>query len=522
MNVACGLLVLAGCLLVQVSSPLAQTRETQAAEVGPAEANTRSALARIKRIDSTLQSVLALEPTALDEARWLDRQRGAGGSLHGMTLVVKDNIETRGALPTTAGSTALLANVSGRDATVVARVRAAGAVVVGKANMSVWAYMRSNRAMSGWSAVGGQTRNPYSLDRNPCGSSSGSAVAVAAGLVDAALGTETDGSITCPAAVNGVVGLKPSVGLISRSRIVPVALSQDTAGPIARDVVTVARLLTAMAGSDSADAATAEADTRRQDYSAGLATATLSGARLGVLRFDLGWSAPVDAAFERGLAVLRQHGAVLVDVNDGPDLSALGTASMTVLLGEFRSQLDAYLAATPPAVTSRSLADLVRYNRANAAREMPLFGQDLFEQALDAPGTETPQYREARATTLRLADAQGVSHLLRKHEVDALLLPTAPLAWKIDAINGDQTPYGRAGGMAAVAGTPHLTVPMAQHWGLPVGLSFLGPRWGEARLLQLGAAFEVARGPLPAPALAPSIEIGTVVAPMLKRPEALP
>jgi amidase len=522
-TVARGLLALAVCLLLQASSALAQTNgETQGMLAGPAEAATRSALERIARLDPTLQSVLALEPAALDEARWLDRQRSARGSLHGMTLVVKDNIETRGPLPTTAGSSALQANVSGRDAPVVARVRAEGAIVVGKANMSVWARMLSTRAMSGWSAVGGQTRNPYALDRNPCGSSSGSAVAVAAGLVDAAVGTETDGSITCPAAVNGVVGLKPTVGLVSRSRIVPVALSQDTAGPIARDVATVARLLTAMAGSDAEDSATADADTRRQDYSAGLATATLRGARLGVLRFDLGWSAAVDSAFERGLALLREQGAVLVDVNEGPDLSALETVSMKVLLGEFRPQLDAYLATTPPAVTARSLADLVRYNRVNAAREMPMFGQDLFEQALDAPGPETPQYREARATALRLADAEGVSHLLRKHQLDALVLPTAPMAWKIDAINGDQTPYGRAGSMAAVAGTPHLTVPMTQHWGLPVGLSFLGPRWGEARLLQFGAAFELARGPLPAPTLAPSIEGGALVAPMLKRPQALP
>jgi len=518
-----GLSAFAACWVVQVSSALAQTQaDAQATVAGPVEVATRAALARIEQLDATLRSVSALDPAALDEARRLDRQRSARGPLHGLTLVVKDNIETRGTLPTTAGSLALQANVSGRDAPVVARVRAAGAVVVGKANMSVWAYMRSTRAISGWSTVGGQTRNPYALDRNPCGSSSGSAVAVAAGLVDAALGTETDGSITCPAAVSGVVGLKPTVGLVSRNGIVPVALSQDTAGPMARDVATVARLLTAMAGSDAGDPATVEADARRQDYSVGLAAATLRGTRLGVLRFDLGWSAAVDAAFERGLTLLREQGAVLVDVTEGPDLSALGTASMTVLLGEFRLQLDAYLAGTPPDVKSRSLADLVRYNRDNAAREMPLFGQDLFEQALLAPGTETPQYREARATALRLADAEGLSHLLRKHEVEALLLPTAPLAWKIDAVNGDQTPYGRAGGMASVSGTPHLTVPMTQHWGLPVGLSFMGPRWSEARLLQFGAAFERARGPLPAPALAPSIEAGAVVAPMLAPAKVLP
>jgi amidase len=443
---------LAACLLLQVTSALAQPQgEAQPLLAGPAEVATRTALARIQQLDPTLQSVLALEPAALDEAQRLDRQRSARGPLHGLTLLVKD-----------------------------------------------------------------------ALDRNPCGSSSGSAVAVAAGLVDAALGTETDGSITCPAAVNGVVGLKPTVGLVSRSRIVPLALSQDTAGPMARDVATVARLLTAMAGRDAGDVATVEADTRRQDYAAGLEAATLRGVRLGVLRFGLGWSAAVDAAFERGLALLRERGAVLVDVTEGPDLSAMANAGMTVLLGEFRPQIDAYLATTPPAVTTRSLADLMRFNREHAAREMPLFAQELFEQALQAPGPETPQYREARATALRLADAEGVSHLLRKHEVEALLLPTAPMAWKIDAINGDQTPYGLAGSMAAIAGTPHLTVPMSQHWGLPLGMSFLGPRWGEARLLQLGAAFEQARGLLPAPTLPPSIEAGAVVAPMLVPAKALP
>ena len=511
-----GLPALAASLLLQVTAALAQPQsQAQPVLAGPAEVATRSAQARIRQFDPTLQSVLALEPGALDEAQRLDRQRSARGPLHGLTLLVKDNIETRGPLPTTAGSLALRANVSGHDAPVVARVRAAGAVVIGKANLSAWANMRSTRSLSGWSAVGGQTRNPYALDRNPCGSSSGSAVAVAAGLVDAALGTETNGSITCPAAVNGVVGLKPTVGLVSRSRIVPLALSQDTAGPMALDVATVARLLTAMAGRDAGDVATVEADTRRQDYAAGLEAATLHGVRLGVLRFGLGWSAAVDAAFERGLALLRERGAVLVDVTEGPDLAAMENAGMMVLLGEFRPQMDAYLAATPPAVTTRSLADLIRFNREHAAHEMPLFAQELFEQALQAPGPETPQYRQARATALRLADAEGVSHLLRQHEVEALLLPTAPMAWKIDAINGDQTPYGLAGGMAAIAGTPHLTVPMSQHWGLPLGMSFLGPRWGEARLLQLGAAFERARGLLPAPTLTPSIEAGAVVAPML-------
>jgi amidase len=498
------------------AAPANASTAPTAVAVGPVEAATRDALARIAQIDPKLHSILAVDPAALEEARRLDRQRSVPGPLHGLSFVVKDNIETRGPLPTTAGSLALRDNVSDRDAPVVARLRASGAVLVGKANLSEWAYFRSSQGLSGWSAVGGQTRNPHALDRNPCGSSSGSAVAVAAGLVDAALGTETDGSVTCPASVNGVVGLKPTVGLLSRHRIVPLALSQDTAGPMARDVATVARMLTAMAASDPADPATAEADARRQDYAAGLQGASLRGVRMGVLRFELGWSPAVDAGFERSLALLREQGAELVEITEGPDLSAMGDASFQVLLGEFRPQLDAYLAATPQAVRTRSLEALIAFNRANAGQQMPLFGQELFEQALAAPGPETEAFREARATALRLADTEGISHLLHEHRVEALLLPTAPVGWKIDAVNGDQTPFGRAGSMAAVAGTPHLTVPATQHWGLPLGLSFLGPRWGEARLLQLGAAFERARGPLPAPAFAPSIEAGPVVAPMLR------
>jgi amidase len=507
---------LAAPLAAQPASAPSVATAAAPSDSGPVETATRAALARIVQIDPLLQSILAVDPAALDEARQLDRQRRAPGPLHGLSFVVKDNIETRGPLPTTAGSLALIDNVSDRDAPVVARLRAAGAVLVGKANLSEWAYFRSSQGLSGWSAVGGLTRNPHALDRNACGSSSGSAVAVAAGLVDAALGTETDGSITCPASVNGVVGLKPTVGLLSRHRIVPLALSQDTAGPMARDVATVARMLTAMAGSDAEDPATAEADSRRQDYAVGLAGAELRGVRLGVLRFELGWSPAVDAGFERALALLREQGAVLVEITEGPDLRAMGEAAFQVLLGEFRPQLDAYLAATPPAVKARSLEALIAFNRDNAGRQMPLFGQELFEQALAAPGPETESFRTARATALRVADTEGISHLLREHRVEALLLPTAPVGWKIDAVNGDQTPFGRAGSMAAVAGTPHLTVPATQHWGLPLGLSFLGPRWGEARLLQLGAAFERARGPLPAPTLAPSIEAGPVVAPMLR------
>lgn len=475
----------------------------QAPPTGPAEQAASRALYRIEQLNPRLNAVIAVDPTAIEQARILDRLRRARGPLHGMPILVKDNIETVGTLPTTAGSLALKDNVTGRDAPLVARLRAAGAVIVGKANLSEWANIRDTSSVSGWSAVGGQTRDPHALDRNPCGSSSGSGAAVAAGMVPAAIGTETDGSITCPAAVNGIVGMKPTVGLVSRTHVIPISHSQDTAGPMTRDVETAARLLTALAGSDPRDAATVEADRRKTDYAAGLRPGALRGRRIGVMRFATGFG--TNEAFAKALEMLHAQGAVLVDIKEGPNRGEIGRNELPVLLTEFKQGLNAYLATTPPSVTTRTLAQLIAFNKANAARELGLFGQDLFEQAEATKGYDAA-YRKARETSLRLAGAEGIDKLLAANKVVALVGPTMPAAWPIDAVHGDQYPGAGAGGLAAVAGYPHLTVPMGQVKGLPVGLSFIGPKWSDALVLSLGYAYEQARGALPEPRFLASIE----------------
>jgi amidase len=481
---------------------------------GPAETATRAALERADRIDPKVNSILALNPKALEEAQRLDRIRRARGPLFGLPIVVKDNVDVAGPWPTTAGSRALVGNVTNRDAPVVARLRQAGVVILGKANLSEWANFRSSDSISGWSSIAGQTRNPNALDRNPCGSSSGSGAAVGAGIVDAAVGTETNGSIICPSSVNGIVGLKPTVGLVSRTHIVPISASQDTAGPMAKDVRTAALLLTAMAGSDPADPATAGADKQVQDYAGGLETASLKGVRIGVLRWATGWSTPVDAAFERALETLRSEGAVLVDVKEAPDRRAMSEAEFQVLLTEFKAGVNGYLATTPAAVKTRTLADVIAFNKSDSARSLGLFGQDLLEKAEATKGLDDAAYRAARAQSLKIA-TDALSAMLGSADVEALVAPSAPAAWKIDTVNGDQAPFGGAGGLAAVAGTPHLTVPMERKFGLPMGLSFLGPKWSEARLLQLGAAYERARGPLRPASLAADAEGAPQVAPLL-------
>ena len=476
-----------------------------AAAAGPAEDATRAAIARVGQLNAQVHAVIALDPTALAQARSLDRQRRARGALFGLPVLVKDNIEIAGPLPTTAGSLALAANVSGRDAPIIARLRAAGAVIVGKTNLSEWANFRSTASVSGWSATGGQTRNPYALDRNPCGSSSGSAAAVAAGMVAAAIGSETDGSVTCPASTNGVVGLKPTVGLLSRTGIVPISASQDTAGPIAVDVPTTARLLSAMAGSDPADPATIQADRHRADYSAALTPGALRGARLAVLRDSI--PASTLPAFERALATLKAQGAVLIEVAAPADRDKIGPAELIVLKTEFKAGLNAYLARTPAAVRTRTLADVIAFNRAHADTELSEFGQELLEQSEATIGLADPAYREARAASLKRA-TDALAAMLGTARADAIVTATATPAWLIDPVNGDQVPWGGWGDLAAVAGTPHLSVPMGQARGLPVGLSFMGPAWSEARLLALGADFERARGALPAATLRPSLSAG--------------
>ena len=427
-----------------------------------------------------LRAVIALSPSADLEARTLDalrRPREAAAPLDGVPILLKDNIDSADDLPTTAGSLALEDNVTGRDAPVAARLRAAGAVMLGKTNLSEWANFRSTASISGWSAVGGQTRNARAPARSPSGSSSGSAAAVAAGFAPAAIGTETDGSITLPAAVHGLVGLKPTVGLIPAQHIVPISHTQDTAGHITHTVRDAAILLTVLAGGG--------------DYAARLDPVALRGARIGVARFDAGFHPATDQVFEAALERMRGAGATLVDIRHGPDRRSLREAERKVMMTEFRVGLEAYLASTDPRrVAVRTLADLIAFNRAHAAEEMPLFGQEILEATERTQGLADPAYLEALATAKRLAGAEGIDRLLALHGVVALAAPTLGPACLIDPVLKDQFLGGRPGSLAAVAGYPHLTVPMGDVAGLPVGLSFLGAAGSEATLLSLGHAFE--------------------------------
>ena len=478
---------------------------------GSAQQRTATAIARVQAIDPQIHSVIALDPTAMEQARRIDQSRRSGG-IAGEPDLLKDNIEAAGPLPTTAGSLALANNVTNRDAPLVARLRAAGAVILGKTNLSEWANIRSNHSISGWSAIGGQTRNPWALDRNPCGSSSGSGAAVAAGLVRMAIGTETDGSVTCPAALNGIVGLKPTVGLVSRTHVVPISHSQDTPGPMAASVREAAMLLSAIAGSDPADPATRDADQHRTDYAALLDPNSLKGKRIGVMRFASGFG--TDAAFETALAVLRERGATLVEIKRFDDQSK-GGDELKVLLTELKADLATYLKGSPAPIPVRSLADVIAFDKANAKAEMPLFGQDTFEDAQKAKGLSDPAYKKAREASFRAAGPNGIDRLLKQYDVVALVGPTMPPAWLVDPVNGDQSTGGGAGSLAAVAGYPHLTVPMGLVKGLPVGLSFMGSKWSEARLLSLGYAYEQARGAFPRPKFYRTIDESPEIAPAL-------
>jgi amidase len=499
------LLVTSAIAFATVSSAAAQPQP------GPAEVNTRTALERIARIDPQLHSVLAVDPTAIEQARRVDASN-LRGPLAGEPILIKDNIESAGPLPTTAGSLALANNVTNRDAPLVARLRAAGAIILGKTNLSEWANIRSTHSISGWSAVGGQTHNPWALDRNACGSSSGSGAAVAAGLVRMAVGTETDGSVTCPASINGIVGLKPTVGLVSRTHIVPISHSQDTAGPMAASVREAAELLTVIAGSDPADPATKDADKHKRNYAAGLDANSLKGKRIGVLRFAS--TGTLDPAFNTALAILRQQGAVLVDIKKFDD-KLIGKNEGVVLNTELKADMAKYLKGSPAPIGVRTLADLIAFDKAHERQEMGLFGQEQFEQAEKTKGLDDPAYKKARAISFQAAGPNGIDKLLKSYRVTALVGPTAGPAWVIDAANGDLFTGGGAGSLPAVAGYPHLTVPMGLVKGLPVGLSFIGPKWSEQMLLSLGYAYEQARGPFPTPKFYPSIEASPEVAPLL-------
>ena len=513
------LALLAGSAEATTPGPFASAAEQQSAMASGAatsEALVKAALARIAAIDRAgprLNAVIALNPHALADARTLDAERRAGhirGPLHGVPILLKDNIESDDGTAATAGSLALAANVTGRDAPLVRRLTDAGAVILGKANLSEWANFRGARSVSGWSAVGGMVRNPHILDRGPCGSSAGSAVAVAAGLVPVAIGTETDGSVTCPAALNGVVGLKPTVGLVSRTYIVPISPEQDTAGPIARTVTDAAALLTVIAGSDPTDPATAQADSRKTNYAAALDAQALKGARIGVMRTNAGRSPQADVVFETALAALANAGAVLVEVKS-PDAAirdAIGTAEGAALRAEFKPAINAYLAGLPAAVKARTLNDLIAFNAAEP-RETALFGQEIFQQAAAAPPLTDAAYIAPR-TSARTQAREALDAMLKEASADVLVGVSGGPASVVDPINGTQG-TGSYSTLPAVAGYPHLTVPAGFVSGLPVGLSFIGPAWSEARLLTLGYAFEQAtharRDPqfLPSLAAAPNI-----------------
>jgi amidase len=444
-------------------------------------------IAASDRAQPPLAAVIAVAPEAMRDEVDVKRK---GVALAGLSVLIKDNVETRD-MPTTAGSLALADNRTGRDAPLVSRLRTAGAIILGKTNLSEWANFRSSLSSSGWSGVGGQSRNPHGLDRSPCGSSSGSGAAVAAGLAWAAVGTETDGSITCPASVNGIVGFKPTVGMISRSGIVPISHVQDTPGPMTRSVADAALMLEAMAGVDAADPATATAPAKaRAGFVSGLADASLKGVRIGVLVKQIGPLPRVAELFEAAKVDLVAAGAELVPIEfTVPD--ALGKAEQSALLYEFRTDLDRYLAALPGHPQIRSLAALIAFNKAHSAREMRWFEQDLLDQALAA--TDVAAYTKARADAFRLAGPEGVDRLLRENGVAALIAPTSGPAWSIDLVNGDHVVDVGAGSLPAVAGYPHLTVPMGAVEGLPVGLSFIGRAWDDAAILRIGAAYERAR-----------------------------
>ncbi|GAB2491927.1 amidase [Arenimonas alkanexedens] len=471
---------------------VAQAQARMTAGEFTAEALTAAYLARIELIDDqgpTINAVIEINPDALTHARALDAERAGGklrGPLHGIPVLLKDNIDAVG-MANSAGSLALADNQPTRDAFLVARLRNAGAVILGKTNLSEWANFRSTRSSSGWSSRGGQTRNPYVLDRNPCGSSAGTGSAISASLATVGVGTETDGSIICPSAVNGLVGLKPTVGVVSRDGIIPISISQDTAGPMGRSVADVAALMNALAGMDEADpAAHAAAGNLPLDYTAALDANALAGKRLGVLRQAMGYHPAVDANVEASIAALRAAGAEVVDVR----IETLGQWSadeLNVLLYEFKDGLNAYLADRPN--VPGSLEALVAWNTANAAQAMPWFAQELFVLAQAKGGLDTPDYLRARDRIRRLAGEDGLLKVLDAERLDAVIAPSTSPAWPTDWINGDHF-TGAGYGVAAVAGTPSLTVPSGEVQGLPIGLVFMGRPYSEPELLAMGYAFE--------------------------------
>ncbi|MGZ8293598.1 MAG: amidase [Telluria sp.] len=468
-------------------------------------------LARIAAIDKAgprINSVIELNPDAMHIAAQMDRERKTGklrGPLHGIPVLLKDNIATGDKMCTTAGSLALDGMRAVRDSHVAARLRAAGAVIIGKTNLSEWANMRSSHSTSGWSARGGLTKNPYALDRNTSGSSSGSGAAMAASLATLSVGTETDGSIVSPASTCGLVGIKPTLGLVSRSGIIPIAHSQDTAGPMTRSVSDATLMLAAMAGVDERDPLTRNSAGKPADYANALVKDGLKGMRLGVARNFFGRNKEVDAVIEKSLAVLKAQGATLVDVKV-PNTDKYDDSEMAVLLYEFKPGLAAYLRDYAPHAPVKNMADVIAFNLRHRGREMPYFEQEHLVRSQAKEGLDSREYLDALANNHRYAREEGIDQVLREHKLDALVAPTGGPAWLTDFVNGDH--YGGSfSSPAAVAGYPHVTVPAGYVRGLPVGLSFVGTAWTDAALIRMAYAYEQATLHRKAPRFAPKVTL---------------
>lgn len=453
-------------------------------------------LARIDAIDKrgpTINSIIELNPDALAIADSLDAERKAGrvrGPMHGIPIVIKDNIDTADRMHTTAGSLALAESIAAQDAFVVKRLREAGAVILGKTNLSEWANFRSTHSTSGWSGRGGLTRNPYALDRNACGSSSGTGAAISASLAAAGVGTETDGSVVCPSSACGLVGLKPTLGLVSRSGIIPIAHSQDTAGPMARTVTDAAILLGAMTGIDSLDEITARGKAHA-DYTQFLDANGLRGARIGVARKYFGFNDHVDRLMNDSIDVIKRLGATIVDPADMETTGKYDDTEFEVLLYEFKADLNGYLARLGTYIRTRTLADLIRFNEEHRDSELKYFGQEIFEQAEKKGPLTSPEYKKALAKNHRLSRKEGIDAVLAKHKLDALIAPTGGPVWPTDLINGDHYTGGYSSA-SAVSGYPHITVPAGSVFGLPVGISFFAGAWSEPALFRYAFAFEQA------------------------------
>jgi amidase len=470
---------------------------------------------RINAIDRNgpmLRAVIELNPEALAIADALDAERktkGVRGPLHGIPVLIKDNIDTADRMMTTAGSLALEGSIAARDSFVAERLRAAGAVILGKTNLSEWANFRSTRSTSGWSGRGGQVKSPYALDRNPCGSSSGTGAAIAANLATVGIGSETDGSIVCPSATNGLVGIKPTVGLVSRSGIIPISHTQDTAGPMARTVSDAAALLGALTGVDPRDKATAaSAGKALTDYTKSLRADALKGARIGVARKRyFGYHPDTDRLIEQAIADMKAQGAVIVDPADIPTAAQLDACEFEILLYEFKADLNAYLGALGPAAKVHSLKELIAFDEREKDREMPYFGQEIALQAEKKGPLTSPAYRKALTTCRARARTLGIDAVMTKYKLDALVAPTGGPAWPTDLVNGDHF-LGASSTPPAVAGYPSITVPAGLVHGLPVGMSFIGRAWSEARLIGLAYAYEQATKHRKPPAFLPRVATG--------------